>query len=58
MDIQKLIDVYKNKIKFSPGIKPMITLQIANNNEKEILRSVTDFLKELIQGGDYATNNQ
>ena len=58
IDIQKLIDVYKNKIKFSPGIKPMITLQIANNNEKEILRSVTDFLKELIQGGDYATNNQ
>ena len=47
IEIQKLIEVYKNKIKFSPGIKPMITLQIGNNNEKEILKSVTDFLKNL-----------
>ena len=45
IDIAKLVEKYKNKIKFSPGIKPMITLEIGSNNERQILNDVTDFLK-------------
>ena len=47
IDIQKVVEIYKNIIKFSPGVKPMITLQIGSNNEKEILKDVTEFLKRL-----------
>ncbi len=47
IDIQKLIKTYQNKIKFSSGIKPMITLEIGTTNERQILNDVTDFLKNL-----------
>ena len=46
-DIVKLIEIYKEKIKFSPGIKTMITLKIKEKEEQKILNSVTEFLKEL-----------
>lgn len=46
-DIVKLIEIYKEKIKFSPGIKTMITLKIKEIEEQKILNSVTEFLKEL-----------
>lgn len=45
IDIPKLVEKYKNKLKFSPGIKPMITLEIATTNERQILNDVTEFLK-------------
>ena len=45
IDIQKLIKTYQNKIKFSSGIKPMITLEIGSNHERQILNDVTEFLK-------------
>ena len=47
VDITKLINVYKNKLKFSPGVKPMITLEIGTNNERQILNDVTEFLRQL-----------
>ena len=47
VDISKLVDEYGNKIKFSNGIKPMITLKVNGNNEKEILRYTTKFIKYL-----------
>ena len=50
VDIPKLIDKYKNKIKFSPGVKPMITLEIGSTNERQILNDITAFLKELSEG--------
>ena len=49
IDIQKLIEKYKNRLKFSPGVKPMITLEIGSNNERQILNDVTDFLKEITE---------
>ena len=46
IDIQNLVKKYRNKIKFSAGIKPMITLEIGTNNERQILNDTTEFLKE------------
>lgn len=46
VDIPRLIEKYKNKLKFSPGIKPMITLEIGTTNERQILNDITEFLKQ------------
>ena len=48
VNITKLVEQYGNKIKFSSGIKPMITLDIGIKNEKQILRSTTEFVKYLL----------
>lgn len=45
IDITKLVKQYGTKIKFSAGIKPMITLEIGSCEEKQILNQVTEFLK-------------
>jgi len=45
LDIPKLVAKYKNRLKFSPGVKPMITLEIGSNNERQILNDVMEFLK-------------
>ena len=44
-NVQKFIKYYGNRIKFSPGIKPMITLKLKENNEEYILNEVKNFLK-------------
>lgn len=49
IDIPKLVEKYENRIKFSSGIKPMVTITIKNNdNDKELLKEVTNFVKYLI----------
>ena len=45
IDIQGLVQKYGNKIKFSAGIKPMVTFEIGSTDEHTILREVTNFLK-------------
>ena len=47
VDIPKLVSIYKNRLKFSPGVKPMITLDIGTTNERQILNDVAEFLKQL-----------
>ena len=47
VDIPKLVEKYKNRLKFSPGVKPMITLEIGTTNERQILNDVTEFLKNV-----------
>ena len=47
IDVIKLVDKYRNRIKFQPGAKPMITFEIGSRNERQILNDVTEFLKEL-----------
>ena len=47
IDIQSILKKYGNKIKFSAGIKPTITLEIGSNNERQILNDTTQFLKGL-----------
>ena len=44
LDINEIIKKYGSKIKFSNGIKPMITLKIGQSNEKQILKEVIEFL--------------
>ena len=46
-DVVKLVKEYGNRLKFSAGIKPMITLEIGTDNEMKILNDVTEFLKTL-----------
>ena len=41
-----LIKIYGNRIRFSPGLKPMITLKIPSNDEDNILKEVKDFLNK------------
>ncbi len=55
LDLNELVKNYGNKIKFSAGIKPMITLGMKTEEERQILQDVTDFLK---QGEKNAKNNQ
>ena len=45
IDIMELVK-YRNKLKFSSGIKPMITLEIGSTNERQILNDVTEFLNK------------
>ena len=45
VDIVRLVETYKNKVKFQPGVKPMITLNIGTTNERQILNDVMEFLK-------------
>ena len=42
--VQAFIKMYGDKIRFSPGIKPMITLKIKSNSEDVILKEVKEFL--------------
>ena len=49
IDIMELVQKYRNKIKFSPGIKPMITLEIGSTNERQILNDVKEFLRQIGQ---------
>lgn len=44
LDLNNLVKQYGNKIKFSAGIKPMVTLQMQSEKEKQILEEVTKFL--------------
>ena len=45
LDIAELIKKYGTRIKVSPGVKPIITLEIGSGNERQILNDVTEFLK-------------
>lgn len=58
IDVQKLIQIYKTKIKFSPGIKPMITLEMDTNNERQTLNYVTEFLKQITKILDISENRK
>ena len=42
--VQTLIKEYGNRIRFSPGVKPMITLKIGNNSEEAIIKEVKELL--------------
>ena len=45
IDIAGLVQKYGNKIKFSAGLKPMVTFEIGSTEERIILKEVTEFLK-------------
>ena len=45
--INKLVDEYKERIRFSPGTEPYVTLRIKSDSSKIILEEVKKFLKVL-----------
>ena len=47
LDVNNIIKKYGNKIKFSAGIKPMITLKTEEKTQKLILKTITEFLTTL-----------
>ena len=47
LDVNKIVKKYGNRIKFSAGIKPRITIDLQKEDEKIILEGITDFLKEI-----------
>jgi len=48
MDIvDKLIQKYQNRIRFSPGKDPYITLRLTYKKEDEMIKQIHEFLKEL-----------
>jgi len=47
VDVNKLLKIYKNKIRFSPGLKPMITLALNHNEDLKILNEIKEFLKNI-----------
>ena len=48
IDIAQLVKKYGTKIKFSAGIKPMITLDIGTSSERKVLNDTTEFVKYLL----------
>lgn len=47
VDVVEIVKQYGTKIKVSPGVKPMITLELGTADEREILKQTTEFLKKL-----------
>jgi len=45
IDINELVKKYKNRIKFTQGIKPQITLALENTTEIKMLKEVEEFLE-------------
>ena len=49
IDINELVKKYRNRIKFTQGIKPQITLMLQNSTEKGCLKETIEFLKGLAE---------
>ena len=49
IDLIKLVYEYKSRIKVSPGVKPIITINMNTTQENKILEGVKEFLKRIEQ---------
>ena len=54
--LDKILKIYNNKIKFSPGKDTYITLKLDSNSSSKVISEIMSFLKSL--GGMYADNYQ
>ncbi len=45
VDISKLVDKYGDRIRFSPGLKPTVKLNLVSTEDKGILNEIQEFLK-------------
>ena len=48
IDVNELVKKYKNKIRFSQGIKPQITIALDNSTGMSMLKEVKKFLEDVI----------
>ena len=57
IDVNELAKRYKNRIKFTQGIKPQITLTLENTDEIKMLQEIEEFLKKglTMEGGEHAS---
>ena len=46
-NFNELVKKYKNRIKFTQGIKPQITLLLEHDSEIKMLKEVEEFLKQI-----------
>ena len=47
VDIIKLVEKYKNRIIFTQGIKPQITLKLLKTSEREIMKETKELLRDI-----------
>ena len=47
VDVSELLKTYKNRIRFSPGLKPIITLALSYNEDIKVLKEIKEFLRNL-----------
>ena len=47
VDVNQLLKTYKNRLRFSPGLKPIITLALNHNEYIKILKEIKEFLENL-----------
>ncbi len=47
VDVSELLKTYKNRIRFSPGVKPMITLVLNHTEDLKLLKEIKEFLINL-----------
>ena len=45
--VDQLVQTYQNRIRFSPGKDPYITLKLQANKEEEICKEIQEFLKRV-----------
>ena len=48
IDVNELVKKYKNKIRFSQGVKPQITIALDNSTGMPMLKEVKKFLEDVI----------
>ena len=48
IDVQNIVKHYRNRIKFSDGIKPSVSLTTNVTTDEKLLNEIQDFLKILI----------
>ncbi len=59
ININELVKIYRNRIKFTQGIKPQITLALESTTEIKMLKEVEEFLKQIClsaKGGEDANS--
>ena len=47
LDVNKLVKEYGKRIKISAGIKPRITIDLQKEDEKTLLKGITEFLQKI-----------
>ena len=47
VDVNELLKQYRNRIRFSPGLKPTVTLVLQHNDDIKVLKEIKEFLISL-----------
>ena len=53
IDVQNLVKKYRNRVKFSDGIKPSVSFMTKTTTDEQLLNEIQDFLKGVKSAKDY-----